>query len=201
MAATSASRSWAFARRALAASAVAAVGLIATAIPASAHNNNIQVGCDEETGKTSIAVNLTKYSDKGNTLKITDNGAVLVEKEFGGSTSFEKKDLPGDVEHVFKIVVKATDGDQYNVDQTRTVKACKEKEQPPTQPNPPTQPPAPTNPPAQTTPTTTTTPVAVGANANLAETGASIALPIGIGALLLVGGAVLLFVMRKRGRA
>ena len=42
MAATSASRSWAFARRALAASAVAAVGLIATAIPASAHNKTIQ---------------------------------------------------------------------------------------------------------------------------------------------------------------
>jgi LPXTG-motif cell wall-anchored protein len=48
-------------------------------------------------------------------------------------------------------------------------------------------------------PTTTTTP-AVKEEA-LASTGASIGLPLGIAGVLLVGGAVLLFVVRRRSKA
>jgi LPXTG-motif cell wall-anchored protein len=47
---------------------------------------------------------------------------------------------------------------------------------------------------------TTTTPPNVE-EAALAQTGASIGLPLGIAGVLIVGGVVLLFVMRRRNKA
>jgi LPXTG-motif cell wall-anchored protein len=52
-----------------------------------------------------------------------------------------------------------------------------------------------------TSPAATTTTSADVENAALAETGASIGLPLGIAGFLLVGGAILLFVVRRRSKA
>lgn len=218
MAATSAPRDWAaFARKAFATTAAAGVALVALAVPASAHTPGWSVGCDEKAGKAWAKVDLIKYvghdkwhKDQVNTVKLTDNGEsnVLIDnKDFGtefhsGTVESEGKiDLKdATIDHHLHLVVTSWDGHGV-VNETKDVKACVKKT-PPSSPTstkeqPPPPPPSSVTPSTSVAPTTTTT-AAVGVNANLAETGASIALPLGIGALLLVGGATLLIVLRKR---
>ena len=219
MAATSASRSWAaFARRAVTAGAVAGIGLVALAIPASAHTPSAKAGCDKETSKPTVSVKLLQYQleqgkpdGKPNSVAVVEvvkgvDSAPLVEQAFGAELkkTFVFDKLDGRVEHTFKVVIKAFD----DMDATHpkgwstTIKDLKSEvcdtstpEQPPV---PPVQPPVNPAPPVVTT---TTTPAVVGANASLASTGVSIAVPIAVGGLLLVGGGVLLLMMRKRGKA
>lgn len=191
-------------------------GLIGFAGTAAAHTNKSHAECVDDT--TTLTVDLTAYNDrKTNTVKITDNGTVLHEGDFGKNyqDSFE---VPGDVEHVFTIDVEAWD-DPKGEDNDKNwsfvaehkVAACVEVTEPPvetTTTTPPvetttTEPPAPTSseaPPVPSTSPTTTTTTEVQEEA-LAETGASIALPLGIGGLLVVGGAVALFVVRRRSKA
>ncbi|HEU5470508.1 MAG TPA: LPXTG cell wall anchor domain-containing protein [Actinophytocola sp.] len=214
MAATPAPRNWAvFARRAFALTAAGAVALVALAVPASAHTPKWSAGCDEAKGETAAAAwvkfELKFYDDSRNPNKVNkfvlkDGDTVLASSnDFGSAVKETKIDLDPTVEH--KLTFKVTSHNGYGqVDESKTVKACVKT--PPssstaTQPPSEEQPPAEEEqPPAEETTTTTTT-VAVGVNANLAETGASIALPIGIGALLLIGGAGLLFVLRRRDKA
>jgi LPXTG-motif cell wall-anchored protein len=198
MAATSASRSWAaFARRAVATGAVAAAGLIALAIPASAHTPHVNTGCEGET--TTLTVDLTQYAPNEktpNTVKVVEGkNNVLADTTFGGSYNkvFKFEDGNG---HDFVVTVHAWDDQKFSFEKKLSAPACK-KTTTPTKPTSPTSSPTTVPPPV----TTTTEAPAVGANANLASTGASIGLPIAIGALLLVGGGVLLLVMRKRGKA
>lgn len=208
MAVTSASRSAVvFARRALAMSAAAAVALLAFAVPASAHTGTPEAGCDEQTGTTTLEVKLSYYNGQGpNSIVVTDGEDVLFEDEDFGTSLDESWELAGDVAHQFRVEVSAHDDTnpedehQWSFVWEKTVEACVEEEQPPSSSSSSQTTTTTTTTVAESvapTPTTTTT-LAVGANANLAETGASIALPLGIGALLLVGGAVMLLVLRKR---
>ena len=203
MAATSASRGWAaFTRRALTTGAVAAVGLIALAIPASAHTPSVQAGCAGDV--TTLTVDLKQYvpNDKNpNTVKVVEGkGNVLADTAFGASYHNVFRFDDG-AAHDFVVTVHATDDQKFSFEKKLTAPACKKTSS--TKPTPPTKP---TTPPSSSSgsvppPVTTTTPAAVGANASLASTGASVGLPLAIGALLLVGGGVLLLVMRKRGKA
>lgn len=178
------------------------VGFVGTA---AAHTNSSKAECVDDT--TTLTVNLTAYSDKHeNTVKITDGETVLDEnKNFGKEYSKVFK-VPGDVEHVFTIDVKAGDSDRYSFTKEYKVAACVETPPPSSETSTPpvettTETPAPTSseaPPAPTTPPTTTT---TEQEEVLAETGASVALPLGIAGVLIVGGAGALFVVRRRSKA
>jgi LPXTG-motif cell wall-anchored protein len=193
-------------------------GLIGFAGTAGAHTNRSHAECEGET--TTLTVDLTAYNDRqSNTVKITDNGEVLHEGDFGKAYQ-DTFEVPGDVDHTFVIDVVAWDDpkDQENdkhwtFTARHQVEACVEVTQPPTsssETTPPettttttTEAPAPTSseaPPASTTPPATTTTAEVQEEA-LAETGASIALPLGIAGVLIVGGVIALFVVRRRGKA
>lgn len=195
--------------------ATVTTGLIGFAGTASAHTNRSSAECEGDT--TTLTVDLTAYNDqKANTVKITDNGTVIHEGEFDKNFQ-EEFTAPGDVEHIFTIDVVAWDDpvDQQNdknwsFTDEHKVAACVQPPTETTETTPPSEtttttteaPPAPTSseaPPVPTTPpTTTTTEVQEEA---LAETGASIALPLGIAGVLIVGGVGALFVVRRRGKA
>ena len=201
MAATSASRGWA--RRALTTGAIAAVGLIALAIPASAHTPSVKAGCAGDI--TTLTVDLQQYvpNDKNpNTVKVVEGKSnVLADTTFGGSYNNVFKFEDG-AAHDFVVTVHATDDQKFSFEKKLTAPACKKTSSTkPTTPTTTTPPSHSSSAPATVPPVTTTTPPAVGANASLASTGASVGLPLAIGALLLVGGGVLLLVMRKRGKA
>lgn len=191
--------------------ATVSTGLIGLTGTAGAHTNRSSAECVDDT--TTLTVDLTAYrDDQQNTVKITDNGTVLHEGEFGENYQ-EKFEVPGDVEHTFTIEVQAWDDPKaekgWSFTDEHVVEACVVVTEPPTETTettPPTETttdtPAPTSseaPPAPTTPPTTTTP-AVQEEA-LAETGASIALPLGIAGVLIVGGVGALFFVRRRSKA
>jgi LPXTG-motif cell wall-anchored protein len=212
MAATSTTHTWTtLARRALAATAVAAAATVALAVPASAHTPEVEAKCKDE--KTVLRVKLENYQvkdgdDKPNSVRIvevTDDGEQLVdEADFGRSFRESYEDFDPTEPHKFVVVVEAFDDPEgkegWSKEFTEEVEACKEK---PEEPSAPEEPPTSTEteeaPP--TTTITTTTEVPIGANGQLAETGASIALPAVIGGLLLVGGGAMLFLIRRRSKA
>jgi LPXTG-motif cell wall-anchored protein len=193
-------------------------GLLGFAGTAAAHTNRSHADCVDDT--TTLTVDLTAYNDrKPNTVKITDNGTVLHDGEFGKGYQ-DTFEVPGDVEHTFTIDVVAWDDPvkeqndkNWSFTDEHVVKACVEVTEPPTEPSEPTtppettttttEPPAPTSseaPPVPSTSPTTTTTAEVQEEA-LAETGASVALPLGIAGVLIVGGVVALFVVRRRSKA
>jgi LPXTG-motif cell wall-anchored protein len=207
MASTSTSRRWSsFAHRALGAGAVAAIALVGSAVPASAHVPDAKAICDPETGRTTLTVDLTRYSSEHpNTVKITEGETVIAETDFG--TTYQKSfaDFSGAVDHTFVVDVKAWNDPQgtkgYSVKLTRSATACVKDTTPPIMvtTTTTTSTTTSTTKAAPAAPTTTTTPVPQGGR--LADTGASIAIPAALGALLLVGGATLLFIVRRRRNA
>jgi LPXTG-motif cell wall-anchored protein len=183
----------------------AAATLVGMAGTASAHVPDIKAECTES--GTVLRVHLEKYDSQGeNTVKITDGDTVLLDTtKFGSSFDKSFDGLDATVEHTFTADVKAFDDPDGKHGFTKTLTATAEAcvEAPPTSSSevpPPSSSEAPPVPPSSSPAPTTTTP-APAARAPLAETGASIALPLGIGAVLLVGGGVLLFVVRRRSRA
>jgi hypothetical protein len=221
MAATSASGRWAFARRAAATSAVAAAGLVALAIPASAHVPSANAGCDKDTSKPTVSVSFMQYrledgkpTGKPNSVTVVevtkDGEKALANESFGvelvKTYKFDK--LDGRVAHTFKVTVMAFDDQDKEHPQGwskifKDLKSgvCDKTETTTTTTPPPSTPLSNPSSAPVTVPPVTTTPPVVGANASLASTGATIALPLAIGALLLVGGGVLLLLMRRRGKA
>lgn len=194
----------------------AVAGLIGFAGVASAHVPTVSAEC---AGKyTTLTVTLAKYDgSKTNTVKVTDGDAVIDEVQFKDhyfskeSANAQKFQVAGDVKHTFTVVVKAGDDPTgkrgFSFTETKVVEACVTA--PPTKETTTTTTTEVPPPPSQTTTspvaapvvaTTTTTPAAQAAPA-LAETGASVAIPLGIGGVLLVGGAALLFVVRRRSKA
>jgi hypothetical protein len=180
----------------------AAAALVGMAGTASAHKPDIKAECTD--AGTVLQVNLEKYDASGtNTVKITDGDQVLLDTtEFGQSFSQSFEGLDATVDHVFTADVKAHDDPDGSKGFTKMLtaeaKSCVTPPPTTTTEAPPTSSEAPPAPPAPTT----TSPAAQPAPAPpLAETGASIALPLGIGAVLLVGGGVMLFVVRRRSRA
>lgn len=191
--------------------ATASAGLIGFAGTAAAHTNKSHADCVDDT--TTLTVDLTAYNDrKSNTVKITDNGAVLHEGDFGKDYQ-DAFEVPGDVKHTFTIDVVAHDDKDgkkgWTFSDEHVVEACVEPTQPPTETEPTqpptetttTEPPAPTSSEAPPVVTTSPSPSPVAEEEVLAETGASIALPLGIGGVLIIGGVVALFVVRRRSKA
>ncbi len=190
----------------------ATAALVGMAGTASAHTPNIKAECTDN--GTVLKVHLSNYMRGGeNSVQVMDGDTVLLEK-----TTFSRffnqtfDGLDATVEHTFTVDVKAWDdpnGDRgFTKVLTARAEACVET--PPTSSSseevPPTSSEAPPTsseevPPPSSAPATTTTTTTEVQEAALAETGASVALPLGIAAVLLVGGGVLLFVVRRRSRA
>lgn len=185
---------------------------------ASAHTGEISASCDAKTGKTEVTINLTKYNGGvQNTWVLTDNGQKLAEGTFKEGHRQTWADQDGSVAHKYAVKIVAGDGPNnkdWSFTKYAEAAACK-KVVPPTTPpvvttttTPPastTTPPAATTVPPVTTTTTTTASVAptstaapVPAEDDLADTGASIALPLAIGGVLVLGGAGALIAVRRR---
>ncbi|OLF11667.1 hypothetical protein BLA60_12095 [Actinophytocola xinjiangensis] len=190
-------------------SVVASVALIGMAGTASAHTPKIASDCADDGSWAKVV--LTQYNDKqANTVTVTIDGTEADKQEFG--KSFEKTygDLDPSVEHAVSVKVDAWDDPEGNkgwsVTESATIAAC-------VQPTTPPEPSEPTETPSEPAPTTSepappvqeiteeAPPEAAPADEPLAETGASIAIPLGIGGVLLAGGVVLMVVVRRRGRA
>ncbi|HEY7597221.1 MAG TPA: LPXTG cell wall anchor domain-containing protein [Actinophytocola sp.] len=182
----------------------AAAALVGMAGTAAAHVPDIKAECTDN--GTVLQVHLERYDDSGvNTVKVMDGDTVLLDtKQFGRSFDQTFDNLDATVDHVFTADVRAHDDPNGSKGFTRVLtaeaKACVTPPPTTTTEVPPTSSEAPPVPPSSAP--ATTTPAAQPAPAPpLAETGASVALPLGIGAVLLVGGGVLLFVVRRRSRA
>ena len=202
-------------------------GLIGFAGTASAHTNDLVAKCEGE--KSTLSVKLWSYNgSKPNTIKVVDGDKEIFAGEF--RENFEKKfTVAGDVAHTFTISAKAWDGPdnkKWSFTTERSVEACVT---PPeettttestttttestttttesttettetTETTDSTTTTTESQPVVETTSSTTTTPPVVDED-DLAFTGASIGLPLGIAAVLLAGGVVLLFVVRRRSKA
>jgi LPXTG-motif cell wall-anchored protein len=186
-------------------------GLIGFAGVASAHTHKNDAYCKGDT--TTLHVNLTAYADKGrkgqqNHVTVTDGATSLVDAPF--DKQFVKAfDTSGAEDHVFTVKVTAWDDAKYSFTEEFKVAKCVTPPPPDTETTTTTTttesvPPPPvattTSPVAAPVISTTTTPAPQAAPA-LAETGASIAIPLGIGGVLLAGGVALLFVVRRRSKA
>jgi LPXTG-motif cell wall-anchored protein len=187
-------------------------GLIGFAGIASAHTHDVNAVCKGDT--TVLTVNLKSYADgtkkgKENHVKITDNGGVLLDTGFQSKLENKTFQVSGATKHDFVVDVTAWDSKQYNAHEEVSVEACVTT--PPstetttttttTTTTEVTAPPSSSTeaPPVVATSTTPPPPAAQGGP--LAETGASIALPLGIAGVLIIGGVGALFVVRRRSKA
>ncbi|MCE6994762.1 hypothetical protein LZG04_08065 [Saccharothrix sp. S26] len=206
------------------ATVAALAATVFAATPASAHTPKLVAACHD--GKTTLSVKLTAYAQqtqqKANHVKVTlDGEKVLEDKAFGAS--FEGSySASGDVKRVFVVEVTAYDDKKYSFKETKTVDACITQV---TTTTPTTTTTTTTTTTVDATTTTTTAPTSESSTSTtssessapatttttapavvpvadtgdgLANTGASIAIPLVIGAVLLGGGAALLIVLRKR---
>ncbi|HWM39879.1 MAG TPA: LPXTG cell wall anchor domain-containing protein [Streptomyces sp.] len=179
--------------------ALVGTGILA-ATPASAHKPGWEVDC------YSVSVNLTNYNESvENTIKIDAGGKSLLPQQKFGAEFNKKIELP---EHSsplkVHLVVKAGDGDQHSRDEVKMSPVCEETPSPtPTESSPAPSPsessseaPAPSEKPS-------TAPKPEGGSDDLAETGSSSATPMIAGAagVVLVAGAGLVMVSRKRRSA
>ncbi|HEX2132138.1 MAG TPA: hypothetical protein VHH15_11310 [Actinophytocola sp.] len=193
-------------------SAVTAAALVGMAGTASAHTPKFSAECSTDAGVTTLQVELRAYNDKKtNTVTVTDGDKVLVETEFGENFEQEWNELDATVDHTFTLDVQAWDDPEgtkgWSFSSKIEVGACVQPTTPPEEPQP--SEPAPTTEPSapveEPTSSEAAPPVAETSTdvepVALAETGASVALPIGIGAVLLAGGVVLMVVVRRRSRA
>lgn len=192
--------------RVLATGAVAGTALLTLALPASAHTPNVSAACAD--GKTTLNIDLKSYNgQKDNTVKATDGDTTLVDTTF--TSNYDNSfDVSPTADHTFTVTVVAwddKDGKQgFSFTKSLTVKACVEET---TTPPPSTTTTVPTTTTTSVAPTSTTsaappvvssTPAPPADQGGLASTGASVGLPLTIGALLLVGGGALLLVVRRR---
>lgn len=189
-------------------------GLIGFAGVASAHTPHVSAKCEENA--TVLKVKLDAYNARvTNTVKVTDGDTTLDEGDFKSSYD-EKFEVPNNVDHSFTVEVVAGDDTSgkkgWSFTKTLAVKACVVETTTTTTTTTTTPPETTTTtevPPSETTTTTTevapvvntstTSPAPEVQNEGLAQTGASIAWPLGIAGVLLVGGVVALFVVRRRG--
>ena len=191
-------------------SVVAAAALVGMAGTASAHTPKLTSDCSEDEGSW-VKVELTQYNDRdANTVTVAIDGEVVVDEEFGKSFEQTFDGLDPTASHTATVEVQAWDDPNadkgFSFTKELTIEACVQPTTPPEEPSTPIETPSepvPSSsepaPPVESTEAPTTS-VEVE-EAALAETGASIAIPLGIGAVLLAGGVVLMVVVRRRGRA
>jgi LPXTG-motif cell wall-anchored protein len=196
---------------ALVGATVAAVAAtVFAAVPAFAHTPIFTPGCEGE--QSTLTVHLKDYQvrdGKTNTVVVSVDGKELKSAEFGRDYK-ETFTAAGDVKHTFAVEVKAWDdpnGNQgWTKDYSAETPACVKVVTSTTTTTTTAVDATTTTTVAETTtesPAATTTTsaaaVVVAGDANpLANTGASIAIPLVIGLVLLGGGAALLIVLRKR---
>ncbi len=107
-----------------AATALALGGLlVATAAPASAHTPDVTADC------TTLSVKLWAYSKKSNELTVTVDGKEVE------STTFERQltrsyDLDPTQDHTWTVSVDASDGRQYDYEQSGSTRACETPDAP-----------------------------------------------------------------------
>ncbi|OLR91335.1 LPXTG cell wall anchor domain-containing protein [Actinokineospora bangkokensis] len=197
-----------------------AVALVATAATigmtgvASAHTGVLRASCDGESQVSSVSFQLTSYNGRAeNTWVLTDNGSEVARGTFAEGAQKSWTDRDATTAHSYELKVVAGDGPK-NPDWSFTKKASAEacKTAPPTTTTTTTTitttvtvpPSETTTPPAETTTTTeapapSTTPAAPAPGEDdLADTGASIALPLALGGVLVLGGAGALVAVRRR---
>lgn len=204
------------------AATVAAAGLLA-AVPASAHTPSLRAGCVD--GDAVLTVGLSRYDGRrSNSVSVRDNGRSVGERRFGESFRQSYRE-PGTVAHAFTVTVSAWDDPRWergwSFTRTLTVPACVTPTTTTTPVAVTTTAPVTTTTPVETTTTTTTTStsttttpltfdwpttqrkavvVPVAGDSGLPDTGADVTVPLVLGVLLLAGGTVLLFVLRRRLR-
>lgn len=191
MAYTPTSRRTGLVRRTVGGGAAVALAMAATlalAAPASAHVPRVDASCTDE--GTTLEVKLTNYNaTHENHVTVTADDEVLVDgKVF--ETTFEQvwSDFDPAQSHEFEVTVQAWDDEDgakgWSVVESLEVVACAAA--PTTTEAPPATTVAPTRAPGG------------GDSGGLADTGASIAIPIVLGVLLLAGGGALLLLVRRR---
>ncbi|OEV11205.1 LAETG motif-containing sortase-dependent surface protein [Streptomyces nanshensis] len=175
--------------------ALAGTGMF-VASPASAHVPGWEVDC------YATSIHLENYNDQvENTVTISVGDKKLVDEKFG--RTFDKKvDLPKHTSPLdVHLVVKAGDDDKFSRDEHKSSPVCEESPSPSPSPSdepsdePSSEAPAPPSEEPSTAPN--------GGGDDLAETGASSATPMIAGAagVVLVAGAGLVVVARKRRSA
>lgn len=173
-----------------AAVALAVAATLALAAPAGAHVPKVDAYCADE--GTTLEVKLTNYNaTHENYVTVIADDEVLVDEEVF-ETTFEQvwSDFDPAQSHVFEVAVLAwddEDGDKgWSIVETLEVEACVTAPTPTTTEAPPTTTkPAPPKAPGG------------GDSGGLADTGASIAIPIVLGVLLVAGGGALMLVRRR----
>lgn len=201
----------------LAAAVLAATATTVFAGTAAAHTPHISAKCTAE--GTVLSVRLEAYNrNVTNTVKVTDGETVLAEEEFG--VRYEDKwTVSAEVAHTFTITVEAGDDASgkrgWSFTTTKETEACVVPTTTTTAPTTTTEQTTTTAPTTTvevtTTPETTVAPSVTPAPSTpmpttppsedeLADTGASLALPLALGSLLLLGGAGALILVRRRAR-
>lgn len=199
---------------ALGVSIIASAALVGMAGTAAAHTPKLVADCAED--GSWVKVELTQYNDRqANTVTVTVDDEVVVDEEFGKSFKKELTDLDPTTTHTVNVAVAAWDDPQnkkgWSFSKDLTIDACVEpappsSSEPPASEEPSTPPVTSTPEETEEAPSSTTAPAPPTTSveveeAALADTGASIAIPLGIGAVLLAGGVALMVIVRRRGRA
>lgn len=188
---------------ALGTAGLALAGSVMMATPASAHTPRWQVDCD------SVSVDLRAYAQQGNHVTVVADGQTVIDADFGRSFHKEEVALPAHTSPLeVHLLVKASDDEQYNVDDTKTSPVCEDQESP--SPSPSVSPSEEPSPSASAVPSPSQSSSAPAAkpvddespapSEDLAETGASSTTPLiaGIAAAVVALGAGLLVMARKR---
>lgn len=199
---TVSNRSWRL-RGAFIAAAASVVGVGLCAVPAQAHTPAFTVDC------SSGSVDLKAYNaGVANTVTISVDGKSLVDAQKFGSAFHKDLTLDKASVETVRLVVKAGDGQQYSLDQTKTSLACEgtpsEKPTPsasaPTE-APSSEAPAPSES-ASDSPSAAAPAPAPSSSAptDLAETGSSSSTPLiaGAAAVVILAGGGIMFAARKR---
>ncbi|MGW0698418.1 LAETG motif-containing sortase-dependent surface protein [Streptomyces sp. NPDC002867] len=184
----------------IAAAAIGALGVGLAAAPAVAHTPTWSVTCDE------VSLELTNYGHKArNTVTVTVDGKDLLPTEtFTNDFSRTLKLPEHDKEVSVRLVITASDGDQYGRDETKTAPVCEDESPTPTPtPTPPS--PTPSDTPSETPSTSapaTPAPAPSTSSPGLAETGSSSSTPLIAAAAAVViaaGGGITWAARRRRG--
>lgn len=189
----------------IAAAAAGVLGVGLAAGPAFAHTPKWSASCTE------VSVDLTAYGAKSeNTVTITADGKDLLPTETFQNEFHKKIELPKhDKELTLRLVVKASDGEKFSVDDTKTAPVCEDDDNPPPSATPSNTPsssaPTPSEAPSTTPPTTdapvpSSAPTPNAGSDDLAETGSSSSTPLiaGAAAVVIVAGGGIMWAARKR---
>ncbi|MFP1624413.1 LAETG motif-containing sortase-dependent surface protein [Streptomyces sp. 5K101] len=175
----------------IAAAAVGALGSGLATSAAVAHTPTWSVTCDE------VSLELTNYgANAKNTVTVTVDGKDLLPTETFAKEFRRTLKLPEhDKELSVRLVITASDGDQFGRDETKTAPVCDEgSPSPAPSPTPPS--PTPSDTPSTSAPAPSTS------SPGLAETGSSSSTPLIAAAAAVViaaGGGITWAARRRRG--